>query len=970
LGKPAKGFPALVFQPKKIESLLMRRYLFALVPVLLTALLLLSGCGGDVKKDARIQEFTVEDIPNDEGAGIQLKWTPLDKSQRVIQYNIYRGFSPDSLFYLSKIEVDPDVGVVGGSLNYTDQGFGLLIEFETAPGKLKTEKQQVADGVTLFKTIPRDPKFLAEVLPHFMVLGDIPVQKYYNQAKRVEQESPEGNQVFAGYRLSAFNAVFARLLDEKPYYYCVVPVTETGKFLPATEVKHAQATNNRPDATAIFYSSYLEDKNEFRFEWTPPQGGNDIVAWQPWLMPRNLLPLFEQNQKANATAPDSIFHAVWQVGSIPIAQIPTPYRGQVLYAKAVSEQFVAPIPPVTSLANYIPVLSYMDVKGYWNAALGRELVIAQSSDLPKLPHYEVLDKTNDKGDNLIISFGRPFAFVSQAAWKNKANTKLRLNYDVSENGHQSISKLRFRFFENDGTLLKEVIETHPDKTIFAHFPKGRDPHKDFRVEISALLVGEKKFSDIAVSQIVSWEESSSRFVGADLSNHDQVLNNIYYDIFSRDRLSDFSPGMRIGALSRSYDHTISYPSSENPLFTMVDPKTNLVLVDPSFLVAIDEETGAGFEPSLFKKDTVAEVEELEAQINELKKAPKNESPKAELERMQQLDELVAQQTFVLEHPAYLAGKDAKNDRVWRKIMRRELDMNSRSYAYKLLVTDGQGLWSDEEDLPDHDPSKKPEFMHPENEWFDTTKWATLIASIIMGIMVVVALYRARRFDLYIRPIAGLEELDNAVGRATEMGRPVMFVPGWGTLGDPCTISAMMILNQIAKKTAEYDIRIISPHVDYFVLPLAQEMVLTAYNEAGRTDAYNAEDIYFVSDSQFAFSAAVNGITVREKVATIFYMGYFNAEALLMTETGNQAGAIQIAASDAITQIPFFITTCDYTLIGEEFYAASAYLSRNIELVSMLKAQDYFKLLIVVSVIFGTIISTLGINFLLNFLPVE
>nr|HPH60944.1 hypothetical protein [Candidatus Syntrophosphaera sp.] len=251
-----------------------------------------------------------------------------------------------------------------------------------------------------------------------------------------------------------------------------------------------------------------------------------------------------------------------------------------------------------------------------------------------------------------------------------------------------------------------------------------------------------------------------------------------------------------------------------------------------------------------------------------------------------------------------------------------------------------------------------------------TKLATLLASIILGLMVVYAIFQARRKDLYIRPIAGLEELDNAVGRATEMGRPVMFVPGWGTLGDPCTISAMMILNKIGGKAAEYDIRLIAPQVDYLVLPLAQEMVQTAFNEAGRPDAFNQDDIYFVSDTQFAFCAAVNGITVREKVATIFYMGYFYAEALLMTETGNQSGAIQIAGSDAITQIPFFITTCDYTLIGEEFYAASAYLSRNVELVAMLKAQDYFKILIVICVLVGTVISSLGINAFLNFLPVE
>ena len=139
---------------------------------------------------------------------------------------------------------------------------------------------------------------------------------------------------------------------------------------------------------------------------------------------------------------------------------------------------------------------------------------------------------------------------------------------------------------------------------------------------------------------------------------------------------------------------------------------------------------------------------------------------------------------------------------------------------------------------------------------------------------------------------------------------------------------------------------------------------------GRPDAYNQNDIYFISYDQFPFCAGVNGITVRERVATIFYMGTFNAEALLLTETGNQAGSIQIAGTDSTTQVPFFITTCDYTLIGEEFYAASAYLSQNHELVCMLKTQDYFKLILVFVIILGTLLSTLHMNSFIELFPVE
>ncbi|HNQ44041.1 MAG TPA: hypothetical protein PKI59_06400, partial [Candidatus Cloacimonadota bacterium] len=100
------------------------------------------------------------------------------------------------------------------------------------------------------------------------------------------------------------------------------------------------------------------------------------------------------------------------------------------------------------------------------------------------------------------------------------------------------------------------------------------------------------------------------------------------------------------------------------------------------------------------------------------------------------------------------------------------------------------------------------------------------------------------------------------------------------------------------------------------------------------------------------------------------LALFAAEALLMTETGNAVGAVQIAGTDAVTQIPFFITTCDYTLIGEELYAASAYLNREPMLLGTLKAQDYFKFVILSVVIVGAILASFQITGLTLLLPLK
>jgi len=135
----------------------------------------------------------------------------------------------------------------------------------------------------------------------------------------------------------------------------------------------------------------------------------------------------------------------------------------------------------------------------------------------------------------------------------------------------------------------------------------------------------------------------------------------------------------------------------------------------------------------------------------------------------------------------------------------------------------------------------------------------------------------------------------------------------------------------------------------------------AYLDIGRPDAYHHEDIYFVTESQFAYAAAVDGIMVRERPSAIFLQGVFYAESLILAETGNSVGAIQISGTDRDAQLPFFLAACDYTLIGEELFAASAYLSRDIPLLSTIRAQDIAKALLMAALLLGAVLQALHIE---------
>lgn len=247
--------------------------------------------------------------------------------------------------------------------------------------------------------------------------------------------------------------------------------------------------------------------------------------------------------------------------------------------------------------------------------------------------------------------------------------------------------------------------------------------------------------------------------------------------------------------------------------------------------------------------------------------------------------------------------------------------------------------------------------------FDWTKWNNLAGVLLLSGCIGWYIARARKRELFIRKIAGLSALDEAVGRATEMGKPVLYVPGVADVDDVQTLASLSILRYASRCTAEYDTQIIVPNCCSVVMSMAQEIVQEAYMRAGRPDSFRRDDVLYLSDEQFGFAAGVSGIMVRERPAAMIYMGNFLAEALILAETGNSVGAIQIAGSATASQLPFFVAACDYTLIGEELYAASAYLSGDPLQVGSLKGQDAAKLAIMILLVIGAVLSSCGVTWI-------
>ncbi|MBN2489330.1 MAG: hypothetical protein JXQ29_00575 [Planctomycetes bacterium] len=243
-------------------------------------------------------------------------------------------------------------------------------------------------------------------------------------------------------------------------------------------------------------------------------------------------------------------------------------------------------------------------------------------------------------------------------------------------------------------------------------------------------------------------------------------------------------------------------------------------------------------------------------------------------------------------------------------------------------------------------------------WFEPGKLPLLAGVAVLVGLTLFFLGRARRNPrMFIRKIDGLRAVDRAMQDAARAGRPVYYVMGIGAMSDLPTIASVSILERIARQAARHGLRLKVPCFDPVVMSVAQDVVRSAFAAEGKAEAHVPDDVFFVTQDQFSYAASVDGMLSRDRPSTTFLLGYFQAESLLLAEVGASIGSVQIAGTDVPAQLPFFVTTADYTLIGEELYAASAYLSREPLLLGSLRSQDVGKALLVGVILAGVVLAS-------------
>ncbi len=207
----------------------------------------------------------------------------------------------------------------------------------------------------------------------------------------------------------------------------------------------------------------------------------------------------------------------------------------------------------------------------------------------------------------------------------------------------------------------------------------------------------------------------------------------------------------------------------------------------------------------------------------------------------------------------------------------------------------------------------------------------------------------------LRPLPALDFLKGTFHKAIESGRPLHISSGTGTLGDKDTAetrAGLSLLEYTQKQGSQYHV----PVTSTFFHPAP---MLSAYDFRRKTGARGGY-IYFIAPEKGVYAAGAAEVLKNEKPILHIAVGPFGYEFLILSEMANHQGIDQVAGSTDPAVLPFVYTSTDHNLLGEEVFAAGAYLSREPQALAGIIAQDVMRFILICGIALGVILKTLGV----------
>jgi hypothetical protein len=230
----------------------------------------------------------------------------------------------------------------------------------------------------------------------------------------------------------------------------------------------------------------------------------------------------------------------------------------------------------------------------------------------------------------------------------------------------------------------------------------------------------------------------------------------------------------------------------------------------------------------------------------------------------------------------------------------------------------------------------------------------IIAFVIILLTFALTLIVRRRKRTPQRPLPALDILPRMTGRSIEAGQPLQVSIGSAAPGNDSTLLALLGSEFIYYLTREVAIGDASPVftvADTAALPLALATLRRAYTDEQRAGYQAINARWYPSQSRtLAFAAALMTMQHDDKVAGNVLTGRFDATIALVLDASHRRNRLSVAVSDDLSGQAVAYALADGALIGEEIFAAPAYMDDDPALTNRNTVIDILRLLLIVAIV--------------------
>jgi hypothetical protein len=221
--------------------------------------------------------------------------------------------------------------------------------------------------------------------------------------------------------------------------------------------------------------------------------------------------------------------------------------------------------------------------------------------------------------------------------------------------------------------------------------------------------------------------------------------------------------------------------------------------------------------------------------------------------------------------------------------------------------------------------------------------------------------RVRQRPQYtLRPIPAFDMLRGLLSRVAESGKIVHLSLGTSGLGDDQTavvVAGLAVLRYLVEQGVSFGAVPTMTVADPTLMLIAQDILYRTHQKKGLAARYRATDVQMIAPDATAYAVGAQDIVNQERVAANVMVGHFGEEYLLLGEAGAQREIVQMAGSNTVNVQPFLLSTSKHVLLGEEVFAAGAYLTGQPEHIASLCVQDTLRVLIVLAIVIGVLAKT-------------